>query len=249
MSVAVIEYQFTGYTPPSDSQAWDIEAQITHAERVAISGKALLSELRQALEEAGLRKAGACITNRRSGSTSRWLPKWREVWRHKDIVSLNHQQPLSPRAQKARQESAARTRLYQSRKGEDMGKYDERLRELASKAQAKHPELKDRPRLAAELVRRGHVEHQGGSRFTVKSQGDDGKKYHVDTEARTCTCADHRGLYKHKAPTINGAPLCKHRIACLMLAKLQEVEAAPDPARIHREEKRIAALQAGAILI
>lgn len=119
-----------------------------------------------------------------------------------------------------------------------------RLLELARSAERKHPELSSRAMNAAEIVRAGLITHQGGSRFTVKSQSAE-DTYHVDTERRSCTCADHRGIYPSKAPTINGAPLCKHRAACLMWLKVQ----APDPARIHAQEKRIRALQAGAILI
>lgn len=132
-------------------------------------------------------------------------------------------------------------------KEEEMEK-ESRLLELARQAEAKHPEFSSRAINAAEIVRAGLITHQGSSRFVVKSQSDN-SEYQVDTERRSCTCADYRGLYKHKAPTINGSPLCKHRLAVLMLLKLQ----APDPARIRQQQRQLdattAAQRAGALLI
>ena len=97
---------------------------------------------------------------------------------------------------------------------------------------------------AAEIARAGLIRLDGSAtRFIVRSQSGDGE-YQVDTEARSCTCYD----WHHQAPTVCGGKMCKHRLACLMLVQLRQ-PAAPDPARIHAEEKRIAALQAGAILI
>jgi hypothetical protein len=244
MTVAVIEYQWKGYTPPSDSQAWNIEAQVTHAEQVAVSGKALLSNFRQALEDLGLRKAGAFAVTKRSGASSRWLPKWREVWRMEETMS-----ELSPEAQKAQRASANRQarqwRQANARRARAMKPHEARIMRLAANAEKKYPELAGRSTRAAELLRRGHVQHNEGARFSVCSQDGD-EIYLVDTERRTCTCYDYK---QGNAPRINDAPMCKHRAACLMWLKLQ----APDPGRIHQQQRQqdatLAAQRAGALLM
>jgi hypothetical protein len=247
-ATAVVEYEWKGYEPPDDLTAWDqmVEARITHAAGIIIStGWKLLSDLRQELEEAGLTREGVCTADRRSGAGSRWLPRWREVWKREEETMSE----LSPRAQKARQESAGRQarqwRQANAARARAMKPHEARIARLAANAEKKYPELNGRATNAAELVRHGHVQHNGGARFSVHSQH--GSEIHlVNTERRTCTCDDFKGTYpNNKPPVINGAPMCKHRAACLMYLKLQ----APDPARIHAEEKRIAALQAGAILI
>lgn len=239
MAVAVIEYEWKGYKPPNDSHAWSVQATISEFQGVAIAlTRGLLADIRTALEQAGMEKHGTAPI--RKYAAGRWFPQWREVWRGEEEMS-----ELSPRAQKARQESAGRTRRYwqqaNAKRAQAMKPYEARLARLAANAEAKYPELNGRSTKAAELVRRGHVQHNEGARFSVCSQDGD-EIYLVQTERRTCTCYDYKA---RNAPEINGAPMCKHRAAALMWLKLQP----PDPARIHREEKRIAALQAGAILI
>lgn len=166
---------------------------------------------------------------------------------YRKIEKGEREMSLSPEAEKARRESAGKTRHYwaeaNAARARAMKPHEAQIARLAASAEAKYPELAGRATKAAELVRLGHVQHNEGARFSVCSQ-DGGEIYLVHTERRRCTCYDFKS---GNAPKINGVPMCKHRIACLMLLKLQP--APPDPARIHAEEKRIAALQAGAILI
>lgn len=101
MSTAVIEYQFKAYSPPDDSQAWDVQAAITHAAGVVIgTTRGLLADLRTALEEAGLCQHGVQPTQKYYNG--QWCPTWREVWRSDEQVMSN----LSPEAEKARQRAA-----------------------------------------------------------------------------------------------------------------------------------------------
>lgn len=239
---AVIEYQLKSYSAPplnDDAWTWNIEAQITHAAGVIVSrGKLFLAEIRQELEEAGLKLAGEAKPCQKY-SDGRFLPTWREVWRTPERA----QSQLSPRAQKAQRESAARTRLYQSRMEDKMGKYDHQVKDLATRASQQHPDLGERPEKAAELVRHGHVIHKSGSRFTVTSQ-DGNREYFVDTEARTCTCRDYKW-----APTVCKAPMCKHRLAALMVIKLDAHTSLAQP-QAQGARTAIAAAKAGvAILI
>lgn len=239
-ATAVIEYEWKGYGPPNDRHAWDIQATVSEFEGVAINfTRGLLADIRTALEQAGMEKHGTSPIRKYAGG--RWFPEWREVWRMEE----EEMSELSPRAQKARQQSAGKTRHYwakaNAQRAQAMKPYEARIARLAANAERKYPELEGRSTRAAELLRRGHVQHNGGARFSVCSQDGD-EIYLVHTERRTCTCYDFK---QGNAPKINGAPMCKHRAACLMWLKLQ----APDPGRIHAEEKRIQALQAGAILI
>ena len=48
----------------------------------------------------------------------------------------------------------------------------------------------------------------------VSSDGSDA--YLVDYAAGTCPCPD----FRRRAPTVNGATLCKHRLAVLFLRRL-----------------------------
>lgn len=178
-----------------------------------------------------------------------WISKAGPGYRRRKCIYQKEEQQmseLSPRAQKARRESAGKTRHYWAKanaaRARAMKPHEARIASLAAAAERKYPELNGRATKAAELVRRGHVARQERSaRFSVCSQEGD-EIYLVDTERRRCTCYDHKS---GNAPRINGAPMCKHRAACLMWLKLQE----PNPARIHAEQKRLEALQAGAILI
>jgi len=224
-AVAVIEYEYKGYDPPPDCIAYDIQASVVHAAGVIHStGRRWLAELRTELEEAGLARAGIAKPSQAGG---RYLPTWREVWRGDD-------------------EEAADVGAIRESPSPDVAKPPEdRLLALARRALAKFPELTTRAMNAAEIARAGLIRLDGhATRFIVRSQsGDD--EYHVDTEARSCTCYD----WHHQAPVVCDGPMCKHRLACLMLVQLRQPVTAPDPARIHAEEKRIQALQAGALLI
>ena len=238
---AIIEYQWKGYISPGEGQAWDIEATVTHMAGIVIStGKELLADLRTELEEAGLRKAGASIITKYSNPArpGQWLPRWREVWQHKDKVAASYNNQLSPHARKTRQQSAARTRLYQSRQKEERMKDDARLMELASKASQRFPELRGRPVNAAELVRAGKVKRISTTTFRVESQ-DGEKLYTVDIHRRTCNCYDAQN---------NKPRWCKHHLAALMKVKLGQ-PATTDAGEIHRQEKQFAsALKAGIIV-
>lgn len=139
---------------------------------------------------------------------------------------------------------------YRRKENKDMGKHDDQLLALARHAEKKFPALTTRPLNAAELVRAGKVTQVSCDLFEVQSQtGED--TYAVDLDARSCTCYD----YSHNAPMVCDGPMCKHRMAALLWLKVNEPQtapaapAAPDPGKIHRQEKRLAALQAGAILI
>lgn len=246
MSTAVIEYQWKGYTPPDDSQAWSIEAQITHAAEVITStGKKLLSDLREELEDLGLRKTGACIATKYSQPGRGWSPIWREIWGGEKEMEMRDDEKHY-----RQQASAGRTSIYWQRanakRARAMKPHEKRLALLAANAEQRYPELNGRATKAAELVRRGHVARDGSSaRFSVCSS-DGSEIYLVHTEERTCTCYDFK---QGNAPEINDAPMCKHRAAALMLLKLQ----APDPGRISQQQKQfdatLAAQKAGALLM
>lgn len=328
-ATAVIEYQYRGYVPPHDEEAWDIEAAITHAAGIVLeTGARILADLRTELKEAGLRKIGANITNRYSNPArpSQLFPQWREVWKHKDVVAASHNSQLSPRAQKNvaagknRQRSynptLARTstrlilqpphrgsveyqhdfkrwvkrnlpayklnhkrdwyeaelteenynavftadtelnisdgaRQWYKEKGEERMKGEERLLGLVRTAEKRFPELTSRPMNAAEIVRKGKVQRISTTTFRVQSPGSE-DQHTVDIHKRTCTCADHAGLYPAKAPQVNGAPLCKHRLAVLMRLHLEQ-PATTDAGEIHRQQKRldsqVMAAKAGRILL
>ena len=227
MAVAVIEYEYRGFDPPPDLLGWDILATVQHAAGLAIShAERYLAEIRTELEEAGLSRAGIA---KQAGSCGRYSPIWREVWRgeEKEMEQRDDEKHYQQQA------SAGKTRLYWQRanakRARAMKPHEARIARLAAAAEKRYPELNGRATKAAELLRRGHVAPQGGARFSVCSQ-DGSDVYLVQTERRTCTCYD----FKHaNAPEINGAPMCKHRAACLMYLKLQ----APDPARIRKEQK------------
>lgn len=181
--------------------------------------------------------------------TSKAGPGYRRrkcVYKRKEEKEMSD---LSPQAQKARRESAGKTRRNWARanaaRARAMKPHEARLIRLATAAEKRYPELNGRAQKAAELVRRGHVQHNEGARFSVCSQDGD-EIYLVDTERRRCTCYDHKS---GQAPRINDAPMCKHRAACLMWLKVQ----APDPARLRAEEKQfqatLAAQRAGALLM
>jgi len=242
---AVIEYQWKGYTPPSAAEAWDIQAQITHAAEVITStGKQLLADLREELEEAGLRSVGACIADKYSQPGRGWFPRWREIWRKEEMEQRDDERHYR------RQASAAKTkRLWQqanAARAQALKPHEARLARLAAAAEKRYPELNGRATQAAELVRRGHVAQQERSaRFSVCSQ-DGSEIYLVHTERRTCTCYDFKS---GNAPMINNAPMCKHRAACLMWLKLQ----APDPGRLSQQRQQFeattAAQRAGVLLM
>jgi hypothetical protein len=99
-----------------------------------------------------------------------------------------------------------------------------KLVKLVHKVIDRWPDLETRAYRAAELVRRGRVTRSADGSFNVKSQSNPRGSYRVDSEAGTCTCPDYP-----KAPQVNGRPMCKHRMAVLMLLKLEE-------ARIPAEE-------------
>lgn len=244
MLTAVIEYEHRGFDPPPDLLAWDILASVQHAAGVTIShAKRYLAEIRTELEEAGLTRTGIA---KQAGTCGRYSPLWCEVWRgEKEEGEMS---PLSPKAQKARQESAGKTRHLwakaNAQRAQAMKPHETRLARLAASAEQKYPELNGRATKAAELVRRGHVQHNGGARFSVCSQ-DGSKIYLIDTERRRCTCYDHKS---DNAPRINNAPMCKHRAAALMYLKIQApaAKAALDPQREMRlVEAQVAAANAG----
>jgi hypothetical protein len=246
-ATAVIEYEWKGYGPPNDSHAWDIQATVSEFQGVALTfTRGLLADIRTALEQAGLEKHGTAPIRKWAGG--RWFPQWREVWRMEETMS-----ELSPEAQKAQRASANRQarrwRQANARRARAMKPHEARIARLAANAERKYPELNGRATNAAELVRHGHVQHNGGARFSVHSQH--GSEIHlINTERRTCTCDDFRGTYpNNKPPVINGAPMCKHRAACLMYLKLQ----APDPGRISQQQRQLdatlAAQRAGALLM
>jgi hypothetical protein len=89
------------------------------------------------------------------------------------------------------------------------------LAALVARALEAAPELGTRPEKAACILLAGKVsETAPGSYEVVNSDGDG--TYTVDHSAGTCTCPD----FQHRAPTVNGAKLCKHRLAVLFLRKL-----------------------------
>lgn len=149
-----------------------------------------------------------------------------------------------------RQASAGKTRLYwrrsNAKRARAMKPHEKRLALLAANAEKRYPELAGRATKAAELVRRGHVARSGSSASFSVCSSDGSEIYLINTERRECTCYDFK---QGNAPQINGAPMCKHRAACLMYLKLQ----APDPGKINQQQRQLdnqmKAMQAGIMLI
>lgn len=72
----VIEYEFQGYTPPTDTEAFFVAATIVHAAIPATGGN--LQTVRQNLEEHNLTLHGA--HQLKTHNRGRYNPRWREVW-------------------------------------------------------------------------------------------------------------------------------------------------------------------------
>ena len=89
------------------------------------------------------------------------------------------------------------------------------LQALVARAAEKVPELGARPEKAATILLSGKVAAIDVDTYeVVSSDGTDA--YLVDHAAGTCPCPD----FKHRAPTVNGAKLCKHRLAVIFLRRL-----------------------------
>lgn len=76
----VIEYEFKGYSPPDDEEAFYVDATITYsnANLHIIGGDTNLQAIREALGEDAFYLHGAhqLETHHRG----RYCPRWREVW-------------------------------------------------------------------------------------------------------------------------------------------------------------------------
>jgi hypothetical protein len=90
------------------------------------------------------------------------------------------------------------------------------LARLVADATAKAPELGTRPEKAAVILLAGKVAPLAADAYEVVNSDGDGA-YRVDHAAGTCDCPD----YAHRAPTVKGAKLCKHRLAVLFLRRLE----------------------------
>jgi hypothetical protein len=90
------------------------------------------------------------------------------------------------------------------------------LARLVADATQKAPELGTRPEKAAIILLAGKVAPLAGDAYEVVNSDGDGA-YRVDHAAGTCDCPD----YTHRAPTVNGAKLCKHRLAVVFLRRLE----------------------------
>jgi hypothetical protein len=103
------------------------------------------------------------------------------------------------------------------------------LARLVADATAKAPELGTRPEKAAVILLAGKVAPLAADAYEVVNADGDGA-YRVDHAAGTCDCPD----FTHRAPTVNGAKLCKHRLAVLFLRRLERPR--PPSARLARLE-------------
>jgi hypothetical protein len=90
------------------------------------------------------------------------------------------------------------------------------LARLVADAIAKAPELGTRSEKTAVILLAGKVAPLAGDAYEVVNSDGDGA-YRVDHAAGTCDCPD----YTHRAPVVNGAKLCKHRLAVLFLRRLE----------------------------
>jgi len=91
---------------------------------------------------------------------------------------------------------------------------------LAERWIQNYPQLSSRCWSATIIYARGHVCPNGGyGRYRVLSQKGE-RIYEVDArpQFRSCTCPDFGNAWTSRfgAPIINGRPLCKHILACLM---------------------------------
>ena len=73
----VIEYEFLGYTPPDDAEAFYVDAVVTHTDVSQLVGGNLMF-VRQELAERDFAQHGARQIRRQS--YGRYYPRWREVW-------------------------------------------------------------------------------------------------------------------------------------------------------------------------
>ena len=91
-----------------------------------------------------------------------------------------------------------------------------KLQALVARAAENAPELGARPEKAAGIILTGKVAPvDAEDRYEIVSS-DGSDAYLVDHAAGTCPCPD----FRHRAPTVNGARLCKHRLAVLFLRRL-----------------------------
>ena len=73
----MIEYEFQGYTPPTDAEAFYIATIVMHSNGPQVKSSNLLFA-RQELEEHDLTQHGAHQLKRQN--RGRYHPRWREVW-------------------------------------------------------------------------------------------------------------------------------------------------------------------------
>jgi hypothetical protein len=92
------------------------------------------------------------------------------------------------------------------------------LARLVADATQKAPELGTRPEKAAIILLAGKVAPIAANAYEVVNSDGDGA-YRVDHAAGTCDCPD----YTHRAPVVNGAKLCKHRLAVVFLRRLERL--------------------------
>ena len=109
------------------------------------------------------------------------------------------------------------------------------LARLVADATEKAPELGTRPEKAAIILLAGKVASIAADAYEVVNSDGDGA-YRVDHAVDTCDCPD----YTHRAPVVNGAKLCKHRLAVVFLRRLER------PRRPGARLERIAAFRPAA---
>lgn len=108
----VIEYTHRGYGPPDELEALLVECKVTYSQ-YAYPRFLNLAGARESLEGEGFEMQPEVkpVKTRQFG---RWCPRWREVWVKREEVqeaapeTWGYCAELSPRAQKARFEAAAR---------------------------------------------------------------------------------------------------------------------------------------------
>ena len=89
------------------------------------------------------------------------------------------------------------------------------LAALVARAAGHGPELAARAEKAAAILLSGKVAEVAPDLYeVVSSAGADA--YVVMHDLGMCPCPD----FRHRAPVVNGAKLCKHRLAVLFLRKL-----------------------------
>ena len=96
------------------------------------------------------------------------------------------------------------------------------LAALVARAAEHGPELAARAEKAATILLAGKVSEVAPDLYEVVSSAG-AEAYVVMHDLGMCPCPD----FKHRAPAVNGAKLCKHRLAVLFLRKLGRPVARP----------------------